>query len=343
MWGRDLGRGWGGGGARDSVMGAPFEHEPLRAAQDPPGQVDCSSGRLGEPALPGLPPDGAASSAPLASATVALIKRTICLPLNQTQIPFPSKAPEASRDPGSPSRLHLPPQGPRLSFPSPRHYLPAPVWGKVCERPGLLQGPVPRTWGPPPQGSKQAVTAQDSKSRWPPVKKPMPSLRCPSSVFSSLPLASFVLSLTLRERQPYPHFTDQDTEAQGDRVPAQGHWGERMDLGPHHLRHILGNSRPHGGVPLLAPPPPYFRQAGPPAQGISRGGGGGERPPLDAHGTRGCAEGEARTPQARKGGGVAGTKGRGEGGAGEAGGGAGRGGFRLREPRAPAPRPHLLW
>lgn len=50
--------------------------------------------------MPGLPPDGAGSSAPLASATVALIKRTICLPLNQTQIPFPSNVPQAPRDSG---------------------------------------------------------------------------------------------------------------------------------------------------------------------------------------------------------------------------------------------------
>lgn len=50
--------------------------------------------------MPGLPPDGAGASAPLASATVALIKRTICLPLNQTQIPFPSNAPQAPRDSG---------------------------------------------------------------------------------------------------------------------------------------------------------------------------------------------------------------------------------------------------
>lgn len=142
-------------------LSSPYEREPLRSSpRATRARLTGAPGRIGEPARPGLPPDGAGSSA-LASATVALIKRTICLPLNQTQIPFPSNAPEASRDPGSPSRLHLLPQGPGLSFPCPLHYLPAPVWGKVCEReaggdalptgpclPGLLEGPVPRTWGP---------------------------------------------------------------------------------------------------------------------------------------------------------------------------------------------------
>lgn len=68
--------------------------------------------------LPGLPPDGAGSHTPLASAE-ALIKRTICLPLNQTQIPFPSNVPRASRDPGGPSRLHLLSQGPGSASSSP--------------------------------------------------------------------------------------------------------------------------------------------------------------------------------------------------------------------------------
>lgn len=114
---RDLGRRWGVEEHGDSVLGAPFtasvSMSPSRAAQEPPWPGCCSFGPAEESqTLPGLPPDGTGSSAPLASATVALIKRTICLPLNQTQIPFPSNVPEASRDSGRLSRLHLRPRGP---------------------------------------------------------------------------------------------------------------------------------------------------------------------------------------------------------------------------------------
>lgn len=80
------------------------------------------------------------------------------------------------------------------------------------------------------------MPAQDSTPRWPAPGAPCKEVHAqhivPLSVSSSLPLAPFVLSPTPRERQPYPGFTDKETEAQEDGVTAQGHWGERMALGP---------------------------------------------------------------------------------------------------------------
>lgn len=84
----------------------PHEWEPLRSSPRAILARVTGAWAPGESwTPPGLPTDGAGSSTPLASATVALIKRTICLPLNQTQIPFPSNVPEASRDSGGPSLL----------------------------------------------------------------------------------------------------------------------------------------------------------------------------------------------------------------------------------------------
>ena len=112
---------------------------PTEQPRSPPCQHDCSFGPTEKSqTLPGLPTDGAGSRAPLASATVALIKRTICLPLNQTQIPFPSNVPWASRDSGGPSRLHLLPQSPASASPCPFH-----VWGMGVQEAGggQIQGP----------------------------------------------------------------------------------------------------------------------------------------------------------------------------------------------------------
>ena len=139
---RDLGRQGGGGReAQDRVFSAPHpspqKHDPPRTAPEPSGQQhDCSFGPTEESqTLPGLPADGAGSSTPLASATVALIKRTICLPLNQTQIPFPSNVLWASRDSGGPSRLHLLPQSPGWASPSPFH-----VWGTGEQEAEAVEG-----------------------------------------------------------------------------------------------------------------------------------------------------------------------------------------------------------
>lgn len=135
--------------------------------------------------MAGLPPDGAGSSAPLASATVALIKRTICLPLNQTQIPFPSNVPEASRDLGGPSRLHLLSQGPGSASPPPSIISPLQLGGgRAGGGRGSVTGDLIASWAlptRPPGGaclpktlgstcrglksSRQVVTAQDTKSR----------------------------------------------------------------------------------------------------------------------------------------------------------------------------------
>lgn len=107
---REAGRRRGGGRRPVTQVppSPPPSVNPSGAAPEPSGLGDPRSGHRGEldPAWP-LPRWRWVQ--PLASAAVGLIKRTICLPLNQTQIPFPSNVPEASRDPDgpSPSRLHL--------------------------------------------------------------------------------------------------------------------------------------------------------------------------------------------------------------------------------------------
>lgn len=128
-------------------------------------QHDCSFGPTEESqTLPGLPADGAESSTPLASATVALIKRTICLPLNQTQIPFPSNVPWASRDSGGPSRLHLLPQSPGWASPSPFH-----VWRVGEQEVGEVAGSDTAQRGKPGDLiASKALSARPPRGSCPP-------------------------------------------------------------------------------------------------------------------------------------------------------------------------------
>lgn len=115
----------------------PGEHEPPESSPRAILARGTVASALESQTMPGLPPDGAGSRPLLASATVALIKRTICLPLNQAQILFPSNDPEASRDAGRPSRLHLPPQGPGSTFPPPSIICPLQLWGLGVQEAGV--------------------------------------------------------------------------------------------------------------------------------------------------------------------------------------------------------------